>query len=386
MDRDSIDAGMAADFLRKLGRHLDYNINIIDRNGVIIASRDSSRIGTFHESAFRLLETGADIERVGPDEPLPPGVRPGVNLPIEFHGRTLGVVGVTGDPREVLPVAYAVKTSVESMVELEAYKDKALQRLDKKNLFINYLLHDDDAPRAAIESLAAKLGYAPHAPRAPVLFRPATGLSSGEVLEVVKSCALHRTEDLSWATPEGAVLVFKTIDFADGGVIADYEAAVEGYVTAAAAGFRSRSLSGRPFQAYAGALQTDFARYRGAYRQVLWLADRLGASEDRVAFFYRYLGDFLWSRVPRSDLVDAFDSLAGLLSADYAAELRGTVEALAESAFNGKEAAARLGIHRNTLTARLARLQSVFGVDLRGDPRAREFLSLLSKYLESPNS
>ena len=384
MDRDSIDGEMAAEFLRKLGRHLDYNINIMDRNGVIIASRDSSRVGTFHESAFRLLETGADMQQVGTGEPLPAGTRPGVNLPIVYRGRTLGVVGVTGDPREVLPVAYAIKTSVESMVELEAYKDKALQRVDKKNLFINYLLYDDEAPRAATESLASKLGYAAHAPRSPILFRLEDGPAPAEALNAIKASALHRAEDLSWATREGAILVFKTIDFSDGGVIADYEAVVEAYVEGAAAALRSRfPTSRRLFRAYAGGIQTDFSRYRGAYRQVLWLADRLGSTEAKVSYFYHYVDDFLWSRVPRSDVVDVFESLAGLLSADYAAELRTSVEALLESAFNGKEAAARLGIHRNTLSARLARLQTIFGVDLRGDPRARDFFSLLAKYLES---
>lgn len=387
MDRDSIDAGMAANFLRRLGRHLDYNINIMDKHGVIVASRDSSRVGIFHESAFRLLETGADIERVGPDGPLPPGVRPGVNLPIEHKGRTIGVVGVTGDPREVGPVAYAVKTSVESMLELEAYKDQALQRLDKKNLFINYLLYEDHAPRATVESLAEKLGYAPHVLRAPILFGLNEGLTPGAALESIKGCTLHRKEDLSWVTPEDAVLVFKTIDLAEGGLLSDYEASVEAYVEAAAATLRSHSpSSAEPFHVYAGGMQTDFVRYRGAYRQVLWLADRLRGTEARISYFYHYVGDFLWSRIPRSELVDTFESLTGLLSANGAAEFRSSMEALAESAFNAKEAAARLGVHRNTLAARLARLQAVFGVDPRGDPCAREMLTLLARYLEPPNA
>jgi hypothetical protein len=80
--------------------------------------------------------------------------QPGVNLPITYRGRTLGVVGVTGDPGRVLPVAYAIKTSVESMVELEAYKDKRLQRYGQKEPVHHYSCYDDEAPRAAVESLA----------------------------------------------------------------------------------------------------------------------------------------------------------------------------------------------------------------------------------------
>jgi carbohydrate diacid regulator len=209
-------------------------------------------------------------------------------------------------------------------------------------------------------------------------------VTPGEALEAIKRCTMHRKEDLSWVTPEDAVLVFKTIDLAEGGLVSDYEAAVEAYVEAAIVSIQSRSSSSEPFRVYAGGMQMDFSRYRAAYRQVLWLADRFRDSETRISYFYRHVGDFLWSRIPRSELMDTFESLSRLLPANGAVEFRSSVEALAESAFNAKEAAARLGVHRNTLAARLTRLQATFGVDPRGDPCARELLTLLARYLEPP--
>lgn len=380
--RTPLNAELAAEFLRKLGRHLDYNINIMDRDGMIIASRDGARVGTFHESAHRLVSTGAEIERVEPDRLLPPGVRPGVNLPIEHRGQTIGVVGVTGDPRDVLPVAYAVKTSVESMVELEAFKDGAMQRLDKKNLLIRYLLYDSEAPRSTVEDLALKLGYEPALPRAPVLLRLAEGLGAADALNAMKTGGAFRAGDISWATPEGGILAFKTIVSGDRGVLADYRDCVAAFVAAAARALGDRlGVGSRPFGAYAGVFQTDFSRYRAAYDQVLWLEGRCRTADGSLVFFDRHLGEYLASRVPRPELVAAFEPFADRVSEEYARELAETVRALEACAYSGKEAAALLGVHRNTLAARIERIEEVFGVDPRSDGGAREFFFLFSRYL-----
>jgi carbohydrate diacid regulator len=377
-----LNAELAAEFLRKLGRHLDYNINIMDRDGIIIASRDGSRVGSFHESAHRLIATGAELERVEPDQPLPPGVRPGVNLPIEHRGQTIGVVGVTGDPRVVAPVAYAVKTSVESMVELEAFKDRALQRLDKKNLLIRYLLYDAGVSRSTVEDLALMLGYGPALPRVPVLLRLAESLGAADALSAMKAGRVFRPGDISWATPEGGILAFKTIDLGERGVLADYDAGVERYADDAARALGDRLGAGeRPFRAYAGIFQTDLSRYRDAYEQVLWLEGRCRSADGHLFFFDRHLGEYLASRVPRPELVAAFEPFADLISEEYGRELSETLRALESSAYNGKEAAFRLGVHRNTLAARLERIEAVFGVDPRADGRAREFFFFFARYL-----
>jgi sugar diacid utilization regulator len=247
---------------------------------------------------------------------------------------------------------------------------------------MNYLLYDDESPRAVVEALASKLGYDTRTPRAPVLFRLRVGLDAAQTLAAFKKGSAHEGSDLSWATPDGAVLVFKTLVLGKAGIIADYEAGIDTYIRSAESALGVRSGGPAPFRAFAGALQTDLARYKGSWRQVLWLEDRASADDERVVFFYRRLGEWLASRAPRNEMVDAFESVAGLLSDGFAEELVQSVRALTESSFNGKEAAARLGIHRNTLAARLARFQAVFGIDPRNDGRSRDFLSVLSAYLD----
>lgn len=386
MDPTSIDAGTAATFVRRLGEHLEYNINIMDRSGVIIASRDPSRVGTFHDAAQRLVATGATQELVESGPNLPAGVRPGVNLPIVSRGETIGVVGVTGNPLEVGPLAWAVKTSVESMIELEAWKDKALRRQDSKNTLVNYLLHEENAPRSAVESLAAKLGYSPSIARAPLLLVPRQGTESALVLRAAKAGPLHGTEDLSWITPDGSILVFKSLSLGAGEILEAYSGQLRAYVEAA------RAVLGRTgggLKAYAGAFQTDLGRYGLGYRQTLWLREHVpeaaaeAAAGQGLVTIFDHLYDFLMGLIPRAELVGALDAVAALLPQDTARSLRPWMDALSQAALNGKEAAARLGVHRNTFSARMEGLARLVGRDPRKDIRALELLSLLSRYLDT---
>lgn len=379
MNPSSIDAVTAAVFIRRLGEHLEYNINIMDRHGVIIASRDPSRIGTYHDAAQRLVATGADREVVEERPSLPAGVRPGVNLPIVSKGETIGVVGVTGNPVEVGPLAWAVKTSVESMIELEAWKDKALRRQDSKNTLVNYLLHEENAPRSAVESLAAKLGYSPSIHRAPLLLVPGPGIEASEVLRAIKASPLHGSEDLSWATPEGSILIFKSLNFGSGGILEAYSSQLQAYADAARL---SLGRQGPGLLAYSGAFQTDLGRYGLAYRQTLWLREHVPAPGQGLVSIFDHLYDFLVGLIPRAELVGTLDALASLLPKDAARNLRPWVDALSQSALNGKEAAARLGVHRNTFSSRMEGLARLVGRDPRKDTKALELLALLARFID----
>ena len=369
---------MAAAFVRRLGERIDFNINIMNRDGVIIASRDQSRVGSYHETAHRLVRSGGAVETVEPSPCLPLGVKPGVNVPILYKGEVIGVVGVTGAPAVVEPIAYAVKTSVETMVELELYKDLMMRRQDRKNILLNYLLYEDAAPRSAASALASKLGYDVALPRSPILIHLKEGLDPGSALKTIKRNSLHGPEDLSSVTNEGAILVFKTIRFPGRGLFAEFERQVEDYLAASREALGERS----PFRAYAGMFQTDIARYRGAYRQAAWLAAHYPEQGEPVLFAHERLSEYFIAQIPRAELVDALSPLASLLLPELAADFLPSLEALVESGFNVKEAAGSLGVHRNTLAARLDRYSSLVGSDPRFNPRARDLVALFLRFLE----
>lgn len=376
MREASLNAADAAAFIARLGEHLEYNINIMDREGVIIASRDASRIGSYHDTARRLIASGASVERVEDGAQLAQGVKPGVNLPIVYKSEILGVVGVTGNPDAVTALAYAIKTSVESMIELESWKDKALRRQDSKNQLQNLLLYDDEAPRSTLENLARKLGYDPGLPRAPIIITPPPGIEPADVVAAVKKKGGHGPQDLSFLTSEGTILVFKSLRFDGDGFLDDYESGVRAYLELIRVSMKGHAS----VAAWVGAFQTDLGMYRGAYRQVLWLMDRYPVPGAEPVFLFDHVLEFICSRIPRSELFAALGSSLGCFPAGLIDELGDSVIALADSALNGKEAAARLGVHRNTLSSRMDRIAGILGRDPRRDPGTLDFMRLLVHY------
>lgn len=373
-----LDASTASAFLSRLGEHIEHNINIIDRDGVIIASRDPTRVGNFHDAARRLITSGASIERVENGLGLPSGVRPGINLPIVFRAETIGVVGITGDPDVVMSLAYAVKTSLESMIELEAWKEKALRRQDRKNLLANLILYDDDAPRATVESLARKLGYEPGIARAPIIFMPPPELDPADALAAIKRGSWHGPQDMSFTTSEGSILVFKSLHLGSENLITGFESEIAAYVDAARGSMQAMSMA----SAYVGAMQTDLGRYREAYRQTSWLVSHFPYYGAEPIFLFNHLLEYLSSRIKRSELVAALDAILALFPADIVSELGPSIDALAGSALNSKEAAARLGVHRNTLAARIDKVSRLLGRDPRSDPRMLDLMRLILRYAQ----
>ena len=75
-----LNEALAKRFLQKIGRYTDYNVNIMDVNGnIIAASRNVERIGTFHEVAYRMVEGNVESMVICKKNEYE-GVKEGVNL------------------------------------------------------------------------------------------------------------------------------------------------------------------------------------------------------------------------------------------------------------------------------------------------------------------
>jgi carbohydrate diacid regulator len=124
----------AQQIVHEMEKIIEKNINIMNNDGIIIASKDTNRIGTFHEGARNVIEKGSTVS-IYPDDTLL-GSKPGVNMPIFFHHELVGVIGITGQPEEVEDFAKIIQKMTEVMVK-EAYVSRELN-LEKraKELYI----------------------------------------------------------------------------------------------------------------------------------------------------------------------------------------------------------------------------------------------------------
>ncbi len=96
---------------------IDYNVNIMNDKGVIVASGDQSRIHQIHQGALEAIELKRERIIYRSDYKNMMGTVMGVNVPIEINSNIIGVVGITGDPTNIYKYIHIIKVTVESLLK-----------------------------------------------------------------------------------------------------------------------------------------------------------------------------------------------------------------------------------------------------------------------------
>lgn len=162
---------MAQQIVDEINATICHDLNIMDKDGIIIASTDPTRIGTLHMVARDLLRSGKDSYIVHTDD-LPSGCKRGINLPIAIKGERLGVVGITGNPSEVSGLGKVIQKMTEIMI-IEVQQQAALNYLETtKHNFIERLLFGDISDTRNLRITANGLDFNLFSPKVLALFGP----------------------------------------------------------------------------------------------------------------------------------------------------------------------------------------------------------------------
>ncbi|OOF71347.1 sugar diacid recognition domain-containing protein [Rodentibacter caecimuris] len=120
---------------------IHHSINVMDENGMIIASGDPNRLNQKHTGAVialrqnRIVEIDDELARQWQFE-----ARAGINLPIHYLGKNWGVVGISGKPEQVRIYAELVKMTAELIIEQHILLENARWHHRYKEEFILQLL------------------------------------------------------------------------------------------------------------------------------------------------------------------------------------------------------------------------------------------------------
>jgi len=136
------------------------NVNIMDCNGIILASGQPNRVNTFHQGG-KLAVIKQTVVEIHPEKVQDyTGALPGVMWPINLKEKTIGVVGVTGEPHEVRNTAKLVKTVTELVLEREMFLADYRSENRAKAQLMNLLFSDNpDMVMDDITTLAEMLNY-----------------------------------------------------------------------------------------------------------------------------------------------------------------------------------------------------------------------------------
>ncbi|WP_404448495.1 helix-turn-helix domain-containing protein [Sutcliffiella horikoshii] len=148
---------LAKKIIREVKNFIEEDLIMVDTSGIIIASTDSNRLGTYHEGA--LLAASEKRMRIisKHDETVLSGVKAGITLPLFHQQKVVGVIGITGTPEKVLPYGELIKKMTELLIQENHYLDQFEWEARSLETFVfDWLLKDGPSP--TIQKRAEVLG------------------------------------------------------------------------------------------------------------------------------------------------------------------------------------------------------------------------------------
>ena len=106
---------MANSIVNQISETINKNVNFMDENGIIIASKNYERIGTLHFGAQKIINEKLGVLSIDNDKEFT-GSKIGVNLPISFRGKVVGVIGISGEWRQMEQYIQLIQKTAESMI------------------------------------------------------------------------------------------------------------------------------------------------------------------------------------------------------------------------------------------------------------------------------
>ena len=146
-----------------------HDINFINRKGIIFASTNEHRIGTFHEIGKKAADTQKTIEVTENDNYK--GTNCGVNIPVTHNGIFIAVIGISGTPDEVRIFAHLAERITRLLIREQELGGTAHTLTEKKRFLLNCLTTENlELPEYAI-SLFKDFCIDENTPKRIVIFR-----------------------------------------------------------------------------------------------------------------------------------------------------------------------------------------------------------------------
>lgn len=174
---DVLDPAIAMQIVTRTMSILGHNVNVMNSRGVILGSGDNLRIGAVHEGALLAITQNRVVEITPEVASGLIGVKPGINLPLHYQGKIIGVIGITGEFKEITPYGQLLKMTAEMIVEQANLQDNLQWENRQKEEFILQLIKGEFPHKSQLIEWASQLGISLDTPRVAAIIE-VSGLSS----------------------------------------------------------------------------------------------------------------------------------------------------------------------------------------------------------------
>lgn len=148
---------IAKQIVKRTMKIIKYSVNVIDNNGIIISSGDPDRVNYRHEGAVLAITENRIVEIDQATAKQLRGVKPGINLPIIFQHKVIGVVGISGEPTEVRNYGELVKMTAELIIEQSALTTQFQWNKRHREELVLQLIQGSRLNDAQLQSIADSL-------------------------------------------------------------------------------------------------------------------------------------------------------------------------------------------------------------------------------------
>lgn len=128
-------------------------INIMDQQGIIIASTERERVGVFHQGAAEVISTGRSVLIHKEELYRYPGAKEGYNMPIILDKEVVGVVGIFGDEEVVKDIANLLAVYVAQFFEQQAFMEQQKMESEVRTQILRFLMLGNENQMEAIRQL-----------------------------------------------------------------------------------------------------------------------------------------------------------------------------------------------------------------------------------------
>lgn len=133
---------MGNSIVLEISRTVKKDVNLMDEAGIIIASTIENRIGTLHLGAKKIIDEKLECLTIDTDQQYV-GSKIGVNVPIYFKNKIIGVIGISGEWAQIEQYMQLIKKAVEILVMEFYMKEKEQKENSDQSEYIHRLLFDD---------------------------------------------------------------------------------------------------------------------------------------------------------------------------------------------------------------------------------------------------
>lgn len=345
---------------------INRNINVMNEKGIIIGSGDSSRINQVHDGAVEVIERGNIVEIDEEEAQFIKGAKPGVNLPIYFKNKIVGVVGITGKPEEVRGFGLLIKMAAEMILE-QAFLMEQIQWDERlKEEILHQLITGEITSDPWFKERAKTLSIDLDVPRVAVILELRSNSLTEEtmsnkkkkVLAILKS--LIEPDDLLTLVYTNEIILLKKIRLK--GMDWDKNHLLHQLNVWKSRLYHSAKVK---LKIGIGTYYQDFKRLSQSYdeaKKTLKVGLTLYPDED--IYWYQEMGfPILIQQISNMNNHPLLELYKKILSKDKKGELQQTLKVFIEENGEINKTTERLFIHRNTLHYRLDKIKEITGKD-----------------------